>query len=94
MKVTKDFSREAIQLVATKKPPIAFEVEQSVNQKMGESRTYKFFMQPEEDNLPMYSLTIEVFELISSKKWLIVNHQVKHALKGQDIGDMDATYTL
>eukprot|EP00957_Ditylum_brightwellii_P078489 5968148-Ditylum_brightwellii.AAC.1 len=77
MRIAKDFSREAIQLVATK-----------------ESRTYKFCTQNEEDILPMYSLIIEVFELGSPKEWLIFKHQVKQVLEGQNIGDMDATYTL
>eukprot|EP00957_Ditylum_brightwellii_P058975 4472202-Ditylum_brightwellii.AAC.1 len=35
-------------------------------------------MQPEEDNSPVYSLTVEV----------------KQVLKGQNVGDMDTTYTL
>eukprot|EP00957_Ditylum_brightwellii_P143727 10950234-Ditylum_brightwellii.AAC.1 len=57
----KGFLRESIQLVATKKPLIVFEVEASADQKMGESRTYKLHTQPEEENLPVYSLTVKVF---------------------------------
>eukprot|EP00957_Ditylum_brightwellii_P090223 6871598-Ditylum_brightwellii.AAC.1 len=68
MGIAKGFLKEAIQLVATKKPPIAFEVESGMEQKLGESRTYKLHTQPEEDNFPMYLLTIEVFELGSSKE--------------------------
>eukprot|EP00957_Ditylum_brightwellii_P023149 1746731-Ditylum_brightwellii.AAC.1 len=73
---------------------IAFEVEPSIDQNMGDSRTYKLCTQPEEDNLPVYSLTVIFFELGSSEEWLIFNNQVKQVLKGQNIGNMDATYTL
>eukprot|EP00957_Ditylum_brightwellii_P027861 2105435-Ditylum_brightwellii.AAC.1 len=48
MRVAKDFSREAIQLATTKRPLIAFKVEEAVNQ----------------------------------------------VLRGQNVGDMDAVYTL
>eukprot|EP00957_Ditylum_brightwellii_P064811 4917467-Ditylum_brightwellii.AAC.1 len=79
MRIAKDFLREAIQLVATKRPLIAFEVEEGVtDKKIGESRTYKLCTQPEEDNSPIYLLTIEV----------------KQVLKGNNVGDMDATYSL
>eukprot|EP00957_Ditylum_brightwellii_P051821 3929566-Ditylum_brightwellii.AAC.1 len=71
-----------------------FEAEPSTDQKMGENRTYKLCMQPEDDNLPMSSVTAEVFELDSPKEWLIFKHQAKQLLKGQSIGDMDVVYTL
>eukprot|EP00957_Ditylum_brightwellii_P029321 2216627-Ditylum_brightwellii.AAC.1 len=67
----KIFSREAIQLVVTKKPLISFKVEASTDQKMGKSCTYKLHMQPEEENSPVYSLSVEVFELSSPKQWLV-----------------------
>eukprot|EP00957_Ditylum_brightwellii_P027785 2100083-Ditylum_brightwellii.AAC.1 len=47
------FSKEAIQLFAAKKRPIVFDVEEGADQKLGESRTYKLCMQPEEENSPM-----------------------------------------
>eukprot|EP00957_Ditylum_brightwellii_P048517 3681855-Ditylum_brightwellii.AAC.2 len=61
---------------------------------MGERRTSKLCMQPEEDTLSMHSLDIEVLELGSPEKWLIFSHQVKRLLKGHNIGDMDGMYTL
>eukprot|EP00957_Ditylum_brightwellii_P168701 12840690-Ditylum_brightwellii.AAC.1 len=79
MRIAKDFLREAIQLVATKRPLIVFKIEEQVtDRKLGEIRTYKLCMQPEEDNSPMYSLAIEV----------------KQVLRGQNVGNMDAMYTL
>eukprot|EP00957_Ditylum_brightwellii_P197089 15014938-Ditylum_brightwellii.AAC.2 len=78
MRSDKDFLREAIQFVATKKPPIAFEVEEGADWKLGESSTYKLCMQPEEDNSPVYLLTVEV----------------KQVLKGKNVGNMDAAYAL
>eukprot|EP00957_Ditylum_brightwellii_P087663 6675171-Ditylum_brightwellii.AAC.1 len=71
MRIAQDFSKEVIQLVATKKPPITFEVEEGAKQKLGGSKTYKLYTQPEEDNAP-----------------------AKQVLKGQNIGNMDAAYTL
>eukprot|EP00957_Ditylum_brightwellii_P051723 3922266-Ditylum_brightwellii.AAC.1 len=72
MRIAKDFLRETIQLIATKRPPIVFEIEEGVtDRKLGESRTYKLHTHPEEDNYPVYSLKIEVFELGSPKEWLI-----------------------
>eukprot|EP00957_Ditylum_brightwellii_P164381 12514697-Ditylum_brightwellii.AAC.1 len=72
MRIATDFLREAIQLVATKRPQIAFKVEEGVtDKKLGESRTYKLCAQSEEDNSPMHLLTIEVFELGSPEEWLI-----------------------
>eukprot|EP00957_Ditylum_brightwellii_P029460 2227023-Ditylum_brightwellii.AAC.1 len=59
MTIAQDFSREAIQLVVTMKPPIAFEVEEGADRKLGESRTYKLCMQLDEENSPVYSLTVE-----------------------------------
>eukprot|EP00957_Ditylum_brightwellii_P148069 11273540-Ditylum_brightwellii.AAC.3 len=50
--------------------------------------------QPEEENSPVYSLTIEFFELVSPKELLVFKNQVKQVLKGQNIKDMDAAYTL
>eukprot|EP00957_Ditylum_brightwellii_P065674 4980512-Ditylum_brightwellii.AAC.2 len=79
MRIAKDFLREVIQLVATKRPPIAFGIEEGVtDKKLGESRTYKLCTQPEEDNFPVYWLTIEV----------------KQVLRRKNVGDMDAAYTL
>eukprot|EP00957_Ditylum_brightwellii_P025397 1921188-Ditylum_brightwellii.AAC.1 len=79
MKIAKDFLREAIQLVATKRPLIMFKIEEGVmDKKLGESRTHKLCMQPEEDNSPVYSLIIEV----------------EQVLRRQNMGNMDATYTL
>eukprot|EP00957_Ditylum_brightwellii_P101707 7751222-Ditylum_brightwellii.AAC.1 len=60
------------------KPPISFEVEEGADRKLGESRIYRLHTQLEEDNSPLYSLTVEV----------------KQVLKGQNIGDMDTAYTL
>eukprot|EP00957_Ditylum_brightwellii_P191454 14576568-Ditylum_brightwellii.AAC.1 len=37
MRIAQGFSREAIQLDATKKPPIAFEVEEGADRKLEES---------------------------------------------------------
>eukprot|EP00957_Ditylum_brightwellii_P142152 10830350-Ditylum_brightwellii.AAC.1 len=77
MRITKEFSREATQLVATKMPPVAFEIEEGVeDRKMRESRMYKLHIQPEEDNSLMWSLTM------------------KQVLRGQNVGNMDAAYTL
>eukprot|EP00957_Ditylum_brightwellii_P187816 14300617-Ditylum_brightwellii.AAC.1 len=76
MRIAKDFSREAIQLVNTKRPLIKFKVEKIVTDKMlGESRMYKLCTQPKEEKLPVYSLTIEVFELGSPEEWLIFKKQ-------------------
>eukprot|EP00957_Ditylum_brightwellii_P196877 14999732-Ditylum_brightwellii.AAC.1 len=94
MKISKDFLREAIQLVPTKKPQITFEVDGDVDKKTGESRTFKPCMQPRKENSPIYSLTIEVVELVSPKEWLVFKYQVKPVLKGQNIGSMDAAYRL
>eukprot|EP00957_Ditylum_brightwellii_P178433 13591300-Ditylum_brightwellii.AAC.1 len=61
MRIAKDFLREAIQFVATKRSLIAFEIKEGVvDRKLGESRTYKLCTQPEEDNSPVYSLIVEV----------------------------------
>eukprot|EP00957_Ditylum_brightwellii_P033690 2553506-Ditylum_brightwellii.AAC.1 len=75
MRIANNFSRKAIQLVATKRPPITFEVEERItHKKLRESRMYKFCMHPDKDNSLMYLLTIEV----------------KQVLKGQNIGNVDA----
>eukprot|EP00957_Ditylum_brightwellii_P169525 12902390-Ditylum_brightwellii.AAC.1 len=94
MRIVQDVSREASQLVTTKKSLILFKVEEGSDQKLGESRMYKLFTQPEEDNSPVYLLAVEVFELVSTKEWLIFKKQVKQVLKGQNAGNMDAAYTL
>eukprot|EP00957_Ditylum_brightwellii_P040041 3030333-Ditylum_brightwellii.AAC.1 len=78
MRIAQDFSREAIQPAPTKKPLIASKVEGGTDWRLGESRIYKLRMQLEEDNSPVYLLTVEV----------------KQVLKGQNIGNMDSTYTL
>eukprot|EP00957_Ditylum_brightwellii_P084132 6395847-Ditylum_brightwellii.AAC.1 len=65
MKVVKEFSREATQLVATKTLPIAFEIETTMDQKIEKSRTYKQCTQQAEENLSVYSLSVDVFELDS-----------------------------
>ena len=57
------FLKRAIQLVTTKKPRIMFEVTGNVDKRSG--------AQPNEENSPIYSLTVEVFELDSPKEWLI-----------------------
>eukprot|EP00957_Ditylum_brightwellii_P189376 14414465-Ditylum_brightwellii.AAC.1 len=60
MRITKDFLRETIQLVATKRLPITFEIEEGVaDRKLGESMMHKLCTQLEEDNPTMYSLTVE-----------------------------------
>eukprot|EP00957_Ditylum_brightwellii_P185704 14138707-Ditylum_brightwellii.AAC.3 len=51
-------------------------------------------MQSEEENSPAYLLTVAVFKLGSPKEWLVFKKQVKHVLKGQNIGDMDTAYRL
>eukprot|EP00957_Ditylum_brightwellii_P015178 1143460-Ditylum_brightwellii.AAC.1 len=95
MRIAKDFWREAIQLVGTKRPPIAFNIEEGVvDRKLGESRMYKLCPQPEEDNSPVCSLAIDIFELGSPKEWLIFKYRVKQVLREQNMGDMDTAYTL
>ena len=95
MRIAKDFLREAIELVNTKRPPIKFKVEEGVtDKKLGESRTYKLCTQPKEEKSPVYSLRIEVFKLGSPKEWLIFKKQMKQVLKGQNVTDVDALYTL
>eukprot|EP00957_Ditylum_brightwellii_P115761 8830624-Ditylum_brightwellii.AAC.1 len=77
MRIAKDFLREAIQLVATNRPPIAFGIEEGVaDRKLGESRMYKHCKRLEEDNSPVYSLSVEV----------------KQALRGQNMSDMDKIF--
>eukprot|EP00957_Ditylum_brightwellii_P172719 13148423-Ditylum_brightwellii.AAC.1 len=61
MMIAKDCLREAIQLVPTKRPPIAFKIKE-------ESMMYKLCMQLEEDNSPVYSLTVGVCKLGSPKE--------------------------
>eukprot|EP00957_Ditylum_brightwellii_P058596 4444105-Ditylum_brightwellii.AAC.1 len=79
MRIAKGFLREAIQLVATKMHPTAFEIEEGVaDGKLGKSSMCMLCTQLEEDNSPVYSLTVEV----------------KQVLKGQNVGNMDVTYTL
>eukprot|EP00957_Ditylum_brightwellii_P036701 2779917-Ditylum_brightwellii.AAC.1 len=78
MRIAHFFLREAIQCVTTKKPLIVFRVEKGADWKLGESRTYKLCLEPEEDNSPVYSLTVEV----------------EQVLKGQNVGDMSVPYTL
>eukprot|EP00957_Ditylum_brightwellii_P052008 3944955-Ditylum_brightwellii.AAC.1 len=95
LRIAKDFSREVIQLANTKRPPIKLEVEEGVTDKLiGESRTYKLCMQSKEEKSPVYLLTIEVFELDSPEEWLIFKKHVKQVLKGQNVTDVDALYTL
>eukprot|EP00957_Ditylum_brightwellii_P138207 10535394-Ditylum_brightwellii.AAC.1 len=79
MRIAKYFLIEAIQFSGTNRPLIAFEIEKGVsNRKLGKSRMYKLCTQPEEDNSPAYSLTVEV----------------KQVLRRQNLGNMDAVYTL
>eukprot|EP00957_Ditylum_brightwellii_P035131 2663912-Ditylum_brightwellii.AAC.1 len=95
MRIAQDVSRKDIWLDVTKKPLIAFKVEEgAANRKLGKSRTCKLYMQLEEDNFPVYSLTKEGFELGSPKDWLIFKKQVKQVLKGQNMGNMDNICTL
>eukprot|EP00957_Ditylum_brightwellii_P138010 10521945-Ditylum_brightwellii.AAC.1 len=79
MRKTKVILREVIQLVATKRPPSAYKVEEGIaDKKLGESRWYTLCMQLEKDNYLVYFLTIEV----------------KQVLKGHNMNDMDAAYTF
>eukprot|EP00957_Ditylum_brightwellii_P098801 7526850-Ditylum_brightwellii.AAC.1 len=95
MRIVKDFLREAIKLVNTKRPPIKFKVGEGVtDKKLGESRMHKLCMQPEEDKSSVNLLTIEVFELGSPKEWFVFKKQMKQVLKGQNMADIDAAYTL
>eukprot|EP00957_Ditylum_brightwellii_P031305 2373197-Ditylum_brightwellii.AAC.1 len=74
------FLERAIQLVTTKKPQIMFEVTGNVDKRWG--------AQPDEENSPIYSLTVEVFELGSPKEWLLFKHQVKQqAMFKEEIAD-------
>eukprot|EP00957_Ditylum_brightwellii_P071079 5402170-Ditylum_brightwellii.AAC.1 len=94
MSIVIDFSREATQFLATKKPSIPFNIEESAECKMGECCSYKFCMQLEEANSPIYLLTIEVFELTYPKEWFIFKRQLKQVLKGKNINNVDIAYTL
>eukprot|EP00957_Ditylum_brightwellii_P109499 8351073-Ditylum_brightwellii.AAC.1 len=79
MRIAKDFLKEAIQLVATRRPSSTFNIEEGVaDMKLGESRTYKLHMQLEEDKSPLYFLTVEVRQL----------------LRGQNMGYMGPVYIL
>eukprot|EP00957_Ditylum_brightwellii_P026560 2008615-Ditylum_brightwellii.AAC.1 len=72
MRIAKDFLREVIQFVNTKRPLIKFKVKKGVTgKKLGENRTYKLYTQPKEEKFP-----------------------VKQVLKGQNVTDTDASYTL
>eukprot|EP00957_Ditylum_brightwellii_P136547 10413073-Ditylum_brightwellii.AAC.1 len=79
MMIAKDFSREAIQLVNTTRPLIEFDIKEGVtDKKLGESRAYKLCTQPKEEKFLIYLLTIEV----------------KQVPKGQNMINVDASYTL
>eukprot|EP00957_Ditylum_brightwellii_P082303 6258328-Ditylum_brightwellii.AAC.1 len=52
MRTAKNFLREAIQIVNTKRPPIKFEVEEGVtDKKLGDSRKCMLCMQPKEEKI-------------------------------------------
>eukprot|EP00957_Ditylum_brightwellii_P149296 11370652-Ditylum_brightwellii.AAC.1 len=54
MRISKDFLREAIQLVNTKRPQIKFEIGKEVtDKKLGQIRTYKLHKQPKEKKPPV-----------------------------------------
>eukprot|EP00957_Ditylum_brightwellii_P003572 270738-Ditylum_brightwellii.AAC.2 len=90
----KDCLRETIQFVATKKPPISFNADDTVDCKMGNCCTYKLCTQPEEESAPMYLFTVEVFELGSPKEWLVFESQAKQIIEGQNINNIDTAYIL
>eukprot|EP00957_Ditylum_brightwellii_P103763 7904788-Ditylum_brightwellii.AAC.1 len=95
MRIAKDFLRESIQIMNTKRPLIEFKVEEGViDKKLGENRMYKLCTQPEEEKSPVYLLTTEVFELGSPEVWLIFKKQVRQLLKGQNVTNVDVLYIL
>eukprot|EP00957_Ditylum_brightwellii_P152418 11603158-Ditylum_brightwellii.AAC.1 len=57
MRISKDFLRESIQLVNTKRPPIEFEIDkEAMDKKLGESRTCNLCTQPKEEKSPVNQL--------------------------------------
>eukprot|EP00957_Ditylum_brightwellii_P015027 1133725-Ditylum_brightwellii.AAC.1 len=68
MRIVKEFLREAIQFVNTKRPLIKFEIYKEVADKtLGESRMYKLYTQPKEEKSPVYLLTIKVLSWVCLK---------------------------
>eukprot|EP00957_Ditylum_brightwellii_P158017 12028416-Ditylum_brightwellii.AAC.1 len=95
MRIAKVLLRKAIQLVSTKRPLIKFKVEEGVtDKKLGESRMYKLCIHPKEEKSPVYSLTLEVFELGSPEEWLIFKMHMKQLLKGQNVTNVNDLYTF
>eukprot|EP00957_Ditylum_brightwellii_P090246 6873319-Ditylum_brightwellii.AAC.1 len=87
MRIAKDFLREAIQFVATTKPPAAFEIGEGADWKLQESRTYKLCMQPEEENSPVYLLTAE--DLLRGNTLTAFNNE-QAMFEEQMLGNLDA----
>eukprot|EP00957_Ditylum_brightwellii_P211245 15365946-Ditylum_brightwellii.AAC.2 len=63
MKIALSDSSKAIQLVANKKAPIPFKVEDKFENKKSKSKTFKLCMKPNSATLPMYLLTVDGFDM-------------------------------
>eukprot|EP00957_Ditylum_brightwellii_P041682 3156710-Ditylum_brightwellii.AAC.1 len=95
MKIDAKSLEVAKHLVRNRPPPILFYVPDS-NKKLSFSdyQTYKLRTNPKGKKLAVYSLTVKYYKVGIPEEWLQFVDVIAQVIKGQDIQDSKAAYSL
>eukprot|EP00957_Ditylum_brightwellii_P043178 3271868-Ditylum_brightwellii.AAC.1 len=55
---------------------------------------YKLYTNPRNEKSVVYLLTLGIYKVVTPEEWLQLMDENKQIIKGQDITDLDAAYTL
>eukprot|EP00957_Ditylum_brightwellii_P000845 67564-Ditylum_brightwellii.AAC.1 len=95
MKINAKILEFANHLVENRLPPILFYVPDR-DKKLSplDHQTYKLRTNPKDKKLAVYSLMVKYYEVKTPQEWLQFVNAITQVIKGQDIQDGEAAYSL
>eukprot|EP00957_Ditylum_brightwellii_P122160 9315531-Ditylum_brightwellii.AAC.1 len=83
------------QNIGNKPPPISFYIPDSEKKlRPSDYQTHKLRTNPKDEKLAVYNLVVKYYEVGTPEEWLQFMETIAQVIKGQDIQDGDAAYSL
>eukprot|EP00957_Ditylum_brightwellii_P145199 11059113-Ditylum_brightwellii.AAC.1 len=95
MKIGSESLEFAIHSVGNKPPPILFYVPDSDKKlSLSDYQTYKLMTNLKDEKSAVYNLVVKYYKVGTPQEWLQFMEVITQVIKGQDIKDGDAAYSL
>eukprot|EP00957_Ditylum_brightwellii_P027462 2075911-Ditylum_brightwellii.AAC.1 len=95
MKISKKSFEFANHNRGNKPPPIPFYVADDAKKLTpSDYQTYKLRTNPKDEKSAVYNLVVKYYKVRTPEEWLQFTDEITQVIKGQDIQDGDAAYSL